>query len=218
MIILSPYSVFEHLGEVEAVVNTINTKGYMGKGLALEFALRFPEMESEYKKLCQQGKIKPGDVWEYESEASYYKSINPLERGKKKIRIYNVATKDDFKFPSKIEWIESGVIKLREKIVNSNVKSIAIPKLGAGLGKLDWESVESIIVEHLYSLDCRIIVTLDYKKGPLEEFALKEALKEISNASLFGISEIKEVSRFRDLMNIENIGKKKYSDLVRRYF
>lgn len=61
-------------------------------------------------------------------------------------------------------------------------------------------------------------MTLDYKKGPLEEFALKEALKEISNASLFGISEIKEVSRFRDLMNIENIGKKKYSDLVRRYF
>ncbi|MGC9140154.1 hypothetical protein [Athalassotoga sp.] len=57
-IILSPYPIFEFIEETEMVINTINTKGYMGNGLAKEFAIRFPEMEKEYIKKCEKNEIK----------------------------------------------------------------------------------------------------------------------------------------------------------------
>lgn len=222
MIVISPYSLFEFLGEADAVVNTINTRGYMGKGLAFEFALRFPEMELEYKEICKQQMLKPGDVWEFEVKTSYYESLSPLKRKNKNIIVYNMATKGDYRRPSKIEWIEKGVDNLKEKLTFSNVKTIVIPKLGAGLGKLDWETVEKVIVEKLHDLDLKIILSLDYLCGPIESFAINNAINEINRKkTLFDDKDYKNViniSRFRDILKLENIGKKRYAELLRKYY
>lgn len=223
MLLVSPYSVFEHIFEVDSIINTINTKGYMGKGLALECALRFPEMEKKYKEACKSGVIKPGDIWEYEVEAEYWKDVGKEIRDKKNILILNAATKDDYKFPSKIEWIEMIVEKIRSILVEKDINSIAIPKLGAGLGKLNWEKVEEIIIEKLYDLDKKIIISLDLFAGERENLGIRLAKRELfSKRTLFGDNTEngieKDILRFREFLKLKNIGKKRYSELVKKYF
>ena len=79
-----------------AVVNTVNCVGAMGKGIALDFKLRFPEMFKEYQRICFQHLLKPGQILPY-------KKSNPI--------ILNFAIKDDWKDPSKVEWIEETLQK-----------------------------------------------------------------------------------------------------------
>ncbi|QTA38803.1 macro domain-containing protein [Thermosipho ferrireducens] len=219
MIELSPYSVFEHVDIADAIINTINTKGYMGKGLALEFALRFPEMNEEYKKLCQKNEIKPGGIFKSEQNISYYSSLAPEKRSKKKILIYNMATKDDYKLPSKYEWIEKGLKELLKFINEDKVRTIVIPKLGAGLGKLKWDKVEELIVRYLHALNLKIVIALDLYSGPVENYAIKKVenklfLKDTLFEKKIGV----KIERFRDLMKLEGIGKKKYSKLLNECF
>ncbi|MGB9796158.1 macro domain-containing protein [Fervidobacterium gondwanense] len=223
MILISPYSVFEHIFEVDAIVNTINTKGYMGKGLALECALRFPDMEKKYKKECQKQKIKAGDVWIYEVESEYWEDPEKEIRKTKRLKVLNAATKDDYKFPSKIEWVESVVNEIKNLLNGNEINSITLPKLGAGLGKLNWENVEDIIVTKLSELDKKIIIALDLIPGEREKLGIRRAMKELfSKKTLFENntehSYKENISRFRELLNIENVGKKKYSELVRKYY
>ncbi|MBM7560456.1 macro domain-containing protein [Marinitoga litoralis] len=199
MIRLSPFSLFEFKNDVDVLVNTINTKGYMGKGLAFEFALRYPEMEKEYKGKCLRKEIKPGKIWFWED-----KEI-----------IANFPTKDDYKYPSKIEWISSGLLDLKEYIINNNIRKVALPMLGSGLGGLNWRVVEKEIVEKLYDLDAEIIICLDFQAGEKEKNAIENALYEIFNP-LFG-SNIK-ISRFREILEIKGVGKKRYMELLNKYF
>lgn len=223
MILISPYSVFEHIFEVDAIVNTINTKGYMGKGLAFECALRFPDMEKKYKEECQKQKIKAGDVWIYEVESEYWEDPEKEIRKTKRLKVLNAATKDDYKFPSKIEWVESVVNEIKNLLNGNEINSITLPKLGAGLGKLNWENVEDIIVTKLSELDKKIIIALDLIPGEREKLGIRRAMKELfSKKTLFENntehSYKENISRFRELLNIENVGKKKYSELVRKYY
>lgn len=216
-IILSPYSLFEFIEEKDMVVNTINTKGYMGKGLAKEFAIRFPKMEEEYIKKCKKSEIKPGDLWVWEGE---------------NILIGNMATKDDYKFPSKIEWISKGIENLRHEILSRHLESVVIPKVGASLGHLDWEYVEREILK-LHDLKCEIIITTDIEIGPKEYKALAKISDLVSRCSskdspLFDydcpkeiikvITLIKEnqnkIKRFRDILNIKGVGDKSYKMLI----
>ncbi|BBJ28663.1 macro domain-containing protein [Athalassotoga saccharophila] len=216
-IILSPYSVFEFIEEKDMVVNTINTKGYMGKGLAKEFAIRFPEMEKEYIKKCEKNEIKSGDLWVWEG---------------KNIVIGNMATKDDYKLPSKIEWISKGIENLRHEILSRKLKSVAIPKIGASLGHLDWEHVEKEILK-LHDLECEIIIAIDAEIGPKEQKALEKISDLVSrcsseNSPFFDydcpkeiikvIKLVKEnqnkIKRFRDILNIRGIGDKNYKMLI----
>uniref|UniRef100_A0A7V4KBT2 Macro domain-containing protein n=1 Tax=Fervidobacterium pennivorans TaxID=93466 RepID=A0A7V4KBT2_FERPE len=221
MIIISPFSVFEHIHEVDAIVNTINTKGYMGKGLALEFALRFPKMEEAYKKACQQGIIKPGSVWVYQVEVEYWEDVEAKrERKRKLLKVLNAATKDDFKLPSKMEWIESIVDEIKDMLIRDEIQAVALPKLGAGLGKLQWEAVEEVIVTRLYELDKKIIISLDLLAGEREKLAIELAMREFSGG-LFEEPQKKiemKIRRFREFLSLEGVGKKRYSELVNKYF
>jgi len=223
MILISPYSVFEHIFEVDAIVNTINAKGYMGKGLALECALRFPEMEKKYKEECRKQKIKAGDVWIYEVKSEYWEDPKKEIRKTKRLKILNAATKDDYKFPSKIEWVESVIKEIKNLLNSKEISSIALPKLGAGLGKLNWENVENIIVKKLYDMDKKIIITLDLMSGEREKLGIKLAMEELFNKktlfdNVYELSNKENISRFRDFLKMKNIGKKRYSELVRKYF
>lgn len=119
---------------VDALVNTVNTVGVMGKGLALEFKKHFPQNTLEYKKACQLNQVMIGKMF-----------ITKTVKANKFIWIVNFPTKEHWKFPSRIEWIETGLISLRNFMIESNISSIAIPALGTGNGGLNWQLVKSKI-------------------------------------------------------------------------
>lgn len=121
----------------DAYVNPVNCKGVMGKGLALEFKKRYPMYFKLYKDICDQGKLKPGYIY-------WTRDITT------NIIIINFATKDHWKDPSKIEWIDDGCTKLRDYLLENphNIEDIAIPKLGCGLGGLDWSYVRNIFLKY----------------------------------------------------------------------
>lgn len=111
----------------EALVNTVNCVGVMGKGIALEFKRRFPDLFKAYRSACSRGELSAGKVWIY--------------RTKDNRIIFNCAVKDDWRNPSKIEWVESCLNELVELCRANNVKSLALPWMGAMNG---WIPVEQI--------------------------------------------------------------------------
>ncbi|AUB81210.1 macro domain-containing protein [Candidatus Thiodictyon syntrophicum] len=117
--------------DVEAVVNTVNTVGVMGKGIALMFKERFPQNFSAYAAVCKDKKLAPGGIFVTERTDL----LGPRW-------VINFATKGHWRHPSKMEWIDTGLADLRRFIREHGVKSIAVPPLGAGNGKLDWSEVK----------------------------------------------------------------------------
>lgn len=130
----------------EAYVNTVNCVGIMGKGIALEFRNRFPLYYKWYRDLCNQQLIKPG-------EPNIYVHSNDNPR-----YIISFPTKNHWRNPSKIEWIEKGLDILRELIIENNLKSISIPTLGCGNGGLDWNVVKPLIIDKLFNLETEIFL------------------------------------------------------------
>jgi O-acetyl-ADP-ribose deacetylase (regulator of RNase III) len=119
----------------EAVINTVNTKGIMGKGIALQFKKAYPEMFEEYRKASKAGMIVIGKMHVWHSAAI----LGPKY-------IINFPTKDDWKHPSRLEYIEQGLVDLVQIIKESEISSIAIPPLGCGNGGLGWNVVKPLII------------------------------------------------------------------------
>lgn len=105
----------------QTIVNTVNCKGVMGKGLALKFRKKYPEMYKEYRRACDQGKLKPG-------------ILLPPYKASELRWILNFPTKNHWRFKSKLEYIESGLIYFSEKYKEWGINSIAFPRLGCQLG------------------------------------------------------------------------------------
>lgn len=134
--------------EVEVLVNAVNTVGVMGKGIALMFKQRFPKNMQEYAAACKAGHVQTGKMFITSTEAA---------SGAK--WIVNFPTKQHWRGYSQMEWIDTGLIDLRRFIIDNNIKSIAIPPLGAGLGGLRWQDVKPRIVKALHDLsDVNIII------------------------------------------------------------
>lgn len=142
--IVTKSSVFE-VG-AQTIMNTVNCVGFMGAGLALEFRLRYPKLYEQYKKDCIEHKIKVGFVNYYEDD---------------EVKAINFPTKDHFKNPSKIEWIEAGLDDFVHTYENHNVTSIAIPKLGSGNGGLDWDEVKRLIIKKTKDLPINVYICED---------------------------------------------------------
>lgn len=138
--------------DAKCIVNPVNCVGVMGKGLALEFKSRFPAIMPAYTKVCQEKKMKPGMVYLLGVDRSGRTRMATRDAD---IIIANLATKDHWRSPSQIEWVDAGLRKLAEAIEERGIPSIAIPKLGAGLGRLSWEAVHEKIVEHFGPLSAR---------------------------------------------------------------
>lgn len=122
--------------DAEALVNTVNCVGVMGRGLAAQFKKKFEANFTLYKKACDAGVLRPGMMLVYDSG----KCSNPRF-------VINFPTKDHWRANSKIEDIESGLVALVTEVRDRNITSIAIPPLGCGLGGLDWLVVQPMIVE-----------------------------------------------------------------------
>lgn len=138
----------------EALVNTVNCVGIMGRGIALQFKKAFPENFRAYEVACRCGEVQPGRMYVFETEA-----LNPRF-------IINFPTKRHWRGKSRMEDIESGLKALRDAICSRGIRSIAIPPLGSGLGGLNWAEVRSRIERALGDLDTVEIAVFEPHGSP----------------------------------------------------
>lgn len=134
--------------DVDALVNTVNTVGVMGKGVALMFKEAFPANYKAYEQACKRHEVQVGHMFVTERK----ELMGPKF-------IINFPTKQHWRYPSKLEWIESGLEDLKRVIKENDIHSIAIPPLGSGNGGLDWADVRQRIETALGDLsDVQVIV------------------------------------------------------------
>ena len=133
--------------ETDALVNSVNCVGIMGKGVALQFKKAFPENFKQYKAACARGDVMPGKMF-----ITKQRSLTAPRL------IINFPTKRHWRGNSRIEDLEIGLIALREAIKAYNISSIALPALGSGLGGLNWSDVRKLIEEQLQNVGIPIIV------------------------------------------------------------
>lgn len=134
----------------EAIVNTVNCVGVMGKGLALQFKNKYPQNFREYAIACENKEIIPGKMFVYHT-------------GETPKYIINFPTKTHWKINSKMKDIENGLNDLLNIIIKLNIQSIAIPPLGSGLGGLDWNNVKQVIEQKLSNVECKILIYEPFK-------------------------------------------------------
>jgi len=139
-------NIFE--ANTEAIVNTVNTDGIMGKGIALQFKNLFPHNFKEYSKACKSGAVSIGKLLVTKDSSLIYGD---------KI-IINFPTKTTWRKPSEYQYIEAGLTDLKNIIKEFKIKSIALPPLGSGNGGLEWYKVKGLIDKHLNDIDCNILI------------------------------------------------------------
>jgi O-acetyl-ADP-ribose deacetylase (regulator of RNase III) len=163
-----------------AIVNTVNCVGAMGKGIALDFKLRYPEMFKEYQKICFKHILKPGQILPYTKST-------PI--------ILNFAIKDDWKDPSRVEWIEQTLQKFVDNYHSMGITSVAFPWMGAMNGGLPFETIQRLTRKYLSGLnDIEIEV---YEFDPNVPCKLYSSLKKIVDDSLFSIPELEKLSEIK---------------------
>jgi O-acetyl-ADP-ribose deacetylase (regulator of RNase III) len=134
--------------DAEALVNTVNCVGIMGRGVALQFKNAFPDNFKAYEAACNRGAVQPGRMFVFETG----QLTNPRY-------IINFPTKRHWRGKSRIEDIEAGLVALVEEIRVRGIRSIALPPLGSGLGGLDWRDVRKRIENALVPLsDVKVTV------------------------------------------------------------
>jgi O-acetyl-ADP-ribose deacetylase (regulator of RNase III) len=127
--------------DAEALVNTVNCVGVMGRGVALQFRKAFPKNFKVYEAACKADRVQPGKMFVYDLNRLY----NPRF-------IINFPTKRHWKGKSRIEDIKSGLSDLIDFVQQQQIRSIAIPPLGCGLGGLNWAEVRPLIIDAFHSL------------------------------------------------------------------
>ena len=133
--------------DAEALVNTVNTVGVSGKGIALMFKEAFPENFRAYEAASKAGRVVAGGLFITER----HDMLGPRY-------IINFATKQHWRHPSKLVWIKEGLKALRHEVETRGIRSIAIPPLGAGNGGLQWADVRPLIEDALRDLATDIVV------------------------------------------------------------
>lgn len=132
---------------VEVLVNTVNTVGVMGKGIALMFKERFAENFRLYAAACKAGKVQTGRMF-----------VTPVHELDGPRWIVNFPTKQHWRSPSRLEWIVDGLQDLRRFLLEHQIHSIAIPPLGAGNGGLEWTAVREQIELALGDIATEVLV------------------------------------------------------------
>lgn len=140
--------------KAQTLINTVNCVGVMGKGIALEFKERFPEMFEDYVKRCERKEVKPGVPY-------LYKRLLPPN-------IINFPTKDHWKSVSRISDIERGLQLLLSHYQEWEVTSLAIPPLGCGNGQLEWKTVGPLIYRYARQMEIPVELYAPYGTPPKE--------------------------------------------------
>lgn len=144
--------------DAEALVNTVNCVGVMGRGIALQFKKAFPKNFKAYAAACKNEEVQPGRMFVFETG----QLTNPRY-------IINFPTKRHWRGKSRMEDIDAGLADLVATIRQYDIRSIAIPPLGSGLGGLEWAEVKARIEEHLASLNAVQVLVYEPKGAPATE-------------------------------------------------
>jgi len=132
----------------QTVVNTVNTVGVMGKGLAAAYRARYPEMFVRYRELCQSGMLDVGKLWLWKGPDRW---------------VLNFPTKTQWRRPSNLEYIDVGLAKFVQQYEARGITEIAFPRLGCGNGGLDWNDVRPLMERHLAPLPIPVFIH-DFEK------------------------------------------------------
>jgi len=198
----------------QCLVNTVNCVGVMGKGVALEFRRRFPRMFAEYRRVCDAGALRPGQILPYRQGRPW---------------VLNFAVKDDWKHPSRIEWVESCLSKFVANYQKLGIRSVAMPWLGAMNGRLEWEEVHSLIRSYLSELLDVSIELIEFdphafdplferllsvaKYSTTEHFRRQAALTESAAAIILSAVRERRVNSLSEICSLEGLGKKTIDSL-----
>jgi O-acetyl-ADP-ribose deacetylase (regulator of RNase III) len=139
----------------EALVNTVNCVGVMGRGIALQFKKAWPENFKAYEAACNRQEVRPGTVLVFDTGC-----LTPPRY------IINFPTKRHWRSKSRMEDIEAGLLALVEEIRARHIRSIALPPLGSGLGGLDWPQVRERIAQALAALPAVQVRVYEPKGAP----------------------------------------------------
>lgn len=139
--------------DVQTVTNTVNCVGVMGKGIALEFRRRYPRMFAQYAARCARNDVLPGRpyVWRPGRQLEFFDAGIPPW-------VLNFPTKRHWTARSRVEDIVDGLRYLRRKYRRWGIKSLAVPPLGCGNGKLTWDEVGPILYYHLNWLKIPVLL------------------------------------------------------------
>ena len=143
----------------QVIVNTVNTVGVMGKGIALEFKKRYPDMFQAYRDICDRRKLKTGTLMLY-YEPDHWVLLFP--------------TKENWRNPSRMEYIEAGLAKFCRTYAEKGITSVAFPKLGCGNGELNWSDVQPVMEKYLKDLPIDIYIYLGTGPDPIPEHKIQE--------------------------------------------
>lgn len=165
-------------GPSKIIVNTVNTVGVMGKGIALEYKKRYPEMFVRYHDLCKSNQLDIGKLYLWKKSDKW---------------VLLFPTKKHWRNPSKLEYIEQGLIKFVDNWDKLGADSIAFPRLGCGNGGLDWTVVKPLMEKYLNKIPMQILVYIDNYNDPVPEHPnITEMEKWLSGEmGLFGYEAFK---------------------------
>ena len=162
------------------LVNTVNTVGVMGKGIAKQFKKLYPEMFKQYQKLCEDNILTTGKLWLYKTSNKW---------------ILNFPTKTTWRKPSKLEYIENGLYSFSKNYSKMGITSIAFPPLGCGNGELDWESeVHPVMEKYLKNIPIDIFIYLYWQNDFVPEHKNIKEMKKwlLSEPESFSFIEVWE--------------------------
>ena len=138
----------------QVIVNTVNTVGVMGKGLALSFKHRYPEMFNAYRKVCENNQLEVGKLMLYYAPDHW---------------VLLFPTKENWRNPSKLEYIEKGLEKFVGTYADKGITSIAFPRLGCGNGELNWDDVRPLMEKYLKPLPIDVYIYLGVDESDVPE-------------------------------------------------
>lgn len=216
--------------KAQVIVNTVNCKGVMGKGLALAFKQKYPDMFAVYERECQTGKLQIG-------RPTIYQKSTPW--------ILNFPTKNHWRFPSKLEYIEEGLAFLTKQYKKAGITSIAFPKLGAQNGQLSWDDVGPLMAKYLSQLDATVYIyiadgDIEYQYDRAVEMKINEQIWLIFSELALSVdrlqqevglsakeakkvAEQRKIQAFKSLADLENVEKlakisvTRIKDFVQKY-
>jgi len=166
--------------DTEALVNTVNCVGIMGRGIALQFRKAFPQNYEAYRAVCERKQLQPGMMLVHD--------LNGLDNPR---YIINFPTKRHWKSRSRLEDIESGLKALVKEVGSRGIRSIAIPPLGCGLGGLRWSDVRPRIEAAFQELPEVRVLLFEPKGAPASDEMVKEKRvpsMTVGRASLLGLT------------------------------
>jgi O-acetyl-ADP-ribose deacetylase (regulator of RNase III) len=186
--------------DAEALVNTVNCVGHMGKGIALQFKKAFPDNFKSYERVCKANEMRPGKMFIYDTGNIW----NPRY-------IINFPTKRHWRGKSRLEDIKSGLKALVEDVRKLNISSIAVPPLGCGLGGLHWDTVRSLIEDAFSSLpDVQVLLFEPVGTPDARSMPIRTQKPKMTIARALFIKLMKQYTEFAYRLTLLEIQKLAY--------